>query len=64
VPTDRSQRYAEIALQASLALAAVVRAVYRHNAQTYKKNTKISSRLDASTTYIDPLLNSDEIKNV
>jgi hypothetical protein len=31
----------------------------RHNARTCKKNTKISSKLDASTTYAGFLFNSD-----
>jgi hypothetical protein len=35
----------------------------RHNARTYKKDTKISSESDTSTTYIDSLFNSDEIED-
>jgi hypothetical protein len=35
----------------------------RHNARTCKKDTKISSKLDASTTYIGSLFNSDEIED-
>jgi hypothetical protein len=33
-----------------------------HNAQTCKKDIKISSKLDASTTYIGSLFDSDEIE--
>jgi hypothetical protein len=35
----------------------------RYNARTCKKDTEISSELDASTIYIDSLFNSDEIKD-
>jgi hypothetical protein len=34
-----------------------------HNARTCKKDTEISSKSDASTTYIDSLFNSDEIED-
>jgi hypothetical protein len=35
----------------------------RHNARTCKKDTKISSESDASTTYIGSLFDSDEIED-
>jgi hypothetical protein len=35
-----------------------------HNARTCKKDTKISSKLDASTTYIGSLFDSDEIEEL
>jgi hypothetical protein len=35
----------------------------RHNARTCKKDTEASSKLDASTTYIGSLFNSDEIED-
>jgi hypothetical protein len=34
-----------------------------HNARTCKKDTDISSELDASTTYIGSLFDSDEIED-
>jgi hypothetical protein len=34
-----------------------------HNARTCKKDTKISSKSDASRTYIDSLFDSDEIED-
>jgi hypothetical protein len=34
-----------------------------HNARTCKKDTQISSELDASTTYIGSLFDSDEIED-
>jgi hypothetical protein len=34
-----------------------------HNARTCKKDTEISSTLDASTTYIGSLFHSDKIKD-
>jgi hypothetical protein len=34
-----------------------------HNARTCKKDTEASSKLDASTTYIGSLFNSDKIKD-
>jgi hypothetical protein len=34
-----------------------------HNARTCKKDTEASSKLDASTTYIGSLFDSDEIED-
>jgi hypothetical protein len=34
-----------------------------HNARTCKKDTEISSKLDASTTYIGSLFDNNEIKD-
>jgi hypothetical protein len=36
----------------------------RHNAQTCKKDTEAYSKLDASTTYVGSLFNSNKIKDV
>jgi hypothetical protein len=33
-----------------------------HNARTCKKDTEVSSKSDASTTYVGSLYNSDEIE--
>jgi hypothetical protein len=35
----------------------------RHNARTCRKDTEISSELDASTTYVGSLFDSDEIED-
>ena len=35
-----------------------------HNARTCKKDTDISSKLDASTTYEDSLFNSDKFEEL
>jgi hypothetical protein len=36
----------------------------RHNAQTCKKDAEASSKLDASTTYVGFLFDSDEIEEL
>jgi hypothetical protein len=36
----------------------------RHNARTCKKDTEVSSKADASTTYAGSLFNSDKIEEL